>query len=133
MPLAKLLLWPVAILFAAQIQIAAAADLTPGLKPGIDRFAQMHSGITPEASKTPVANLPLSMLAPGGAQLDLPACGWWADSNPTVCAIPLREMRIDHPERFASRAAEFPGTRDPMPRAKVPAPICDAKFLASLR
>src|SRR6185312_16035714 len=105
MPLAKLLLWPVAILFAAQIQIAAAADLTPGLKPGIDRFAQMHSGITPEASKTPVANLPLSMLAPGGAQLDLPARGWWADSNPTVCAIPLREMR-DRP----SGAVREPGS-----------------------
>jgi hypothetical protein len=133
MPLAKLLLWSVAILFAAQIQIAAAADLTPGLKAEIDRFAQMHSGITPEASKAPVANLPLSMLAPG-ARLDLPARGWWADSKPTtMCAIPLREMRIDHPERFASRAAEFPGTRDPMPRAKVPAPVCDAKFLASLR
>jgi hypothetical protein len=127
MPLAKLLFLPVVALFAAQIQVAA-AELPLGIETGIERFAQMHSGIAPEPAKAPIASLPLSMLA---------TRNWWVRPGPAasaaVCAIPLREMRIDHPQRFASRETELPGTLDEMPRPKVPAPVCGAKFIASLR
>jgi hypothetical protein len=127
MPLAKLLFLPVVALFAAQIQVAA-AELPLGMKTGIERFAQTHSGISAGPVRAPIGNLPLSMLS---------TRNWWVRPGPVdstaVCSIPLREMRIDHPERFASRKAELPGTLDEMPRTAGPAPVCGAKFTASLR
>ena len=127
MPLAKLLFLPVVALLAVEIQVAA-AELPLGMKTGIERFAQTHSGISAGPAKAPIANLPLSMLS---------ARNWWVRPGPAdstaVCSIPLREMPIDHPERFASREAELPGTLDEMPRIGGPAPVCGAKFTASLR
>jgi hypothetical protein len=127
MPLAKLLFLPVVALLAVEIQVAA-AELPLGMKTGIERFAQTHSGISAEPVKAPIANLPLSMLS---------TRNWWVRPGPAdstaVCSIPLREMRIDHPERFASREAELPGTLDEMPRIGGPASVCGAKFTASLR
>lgn len=127
MPLAKLLFLPVVALFAVQIQVAA-AEIPPGMKTGIERFAQKHSGIAPERANAPIANLPLSMLS---------TRNWWVRPGPAAltaaCSIPLLEMRIDHPERSASWKAELPGTLDEMPRTGGPAPVCGAKFTASLR
>lgn len=132
MPFAKLAFLSVAAIVAGQVQVVTAADLTPGVKAGIDLFAQLHSGVAPAAPDVPVANLPLSSLWAPGQRVDLSArARGRASGQETVCSIPLREMRIEHPEQFASRKAEFPGTRDEMPQTKGPAPACDAKFLAS--
>ena len=129
MPLAKLVFLSVVTLFVVQIQVATAAELPLGMKTGIDRFAQMHSHF---ATKAP--SLPQSMLWAPGQRIDLSASALRTRFDlPAVCSIPLREMRIDPPERFASRPAKFPGTRDEMPRTQGPAPVCGAKFLASLR
>ncbi|HJY05602.1 MAG TPA: hypothetical protein VJ323_04755 [Bryobacteraceae bacterium] len=133
MPLAKLVFLSVVTLFVVQIQVATAAELPLGMKTGIDRFAQMHSHFATKAPMVAVASLPQSMWAPG-QRIDLSASALRTRFDlPAVCSIPLREMRIDHPERFASRPAKFPGTRDEMPRTQGPAPVCGAKFLASLR
>ena len=62
MPLAKLLFLPVVALLAVEIQVAA-AELPLGMKTGIERFAQTHSGISAEPAKAPIGNLPLSILS----------------------------------------------------------------------
>lgn len=133
MPLAKMVFLSVATLFVVQIQVVTAAELPLGMKTGIDRFAQMHSHFATKAPTVAVASLPRSMWAPG-QRIDLSASALRTRfSLPAACSIPLREMRIDHPERLASRSAKFPGTRDEMPRTQGPAPVCGAKSLASLR
>jgi hypothetical protein len=133
MPLAKLVFLSAAALFAAGIQGAAAAELPLGMKAGMDQFAQAHSGVAPGPAKVPVASLPLSMLRAPQQRIDLSSGASWMDPAPTTCSIRLREMRIDHPEQFASRKAALPGTLDDMPRAKAPAPACGPEPFASRR
>jgi hypothetical protein len=42
----------------------------------------------------------------------------------SVCAVPLLEMPMNHPDQFSMRTAPPPVTNDPMPNAHV-LPSCD--------
>jgi hypothetical protein len=41
-----------------------------------------------------------------------------------VCSVPLLNLHVDHPEKFAMPAAR-PPHKDPMPRPVAPAPPCE--------
>ena len=88
---------------AAQESTPAIPKLPPAMQSAIDRIV--------EGKVAPVALKRLELQ--GGP------------SATGTCSVPLVEMRIDHPERFAmQRMAQIP-RKDVMPRIQVPAPACE--------
>ena len=99
--LAKFLMLAAVVLLPALAQDAP-ASLPPALQDAIHRI------VSGNPAATPVVQLPGTQAAPAA-----------------VCSVPLLELHIDHPDRFAIRTLPSPSTGVPMPQAHPPAPACD--------
>src|SRR6266852_7286838 len=51
-------------------------------------------------------------------------------SHPEICSVPLIEMHVDNPQRFAMLTVPPPATQDRMPLAQMTAPPCERTTLS---
>src|SRR6185312_6174561 len=115
MPIRKLLLGFATVGFGASLLPAAQTNELPlAAKNAIQEFMKLH---------TEPAQLRDPSFVPGHIQLYFP--GITTATPLSACAIPLQQMRIDHPERFAAKSATLPGTMDQMPMTHGPAAACN--------
>ena len=49
-----------------------------------------------------------------------------SDASSKTCAVPLLEMRVDHPERFTMKVLPADSSIDKQSRIRPPAPACDS-------
>ena len=95
------------------LPVAQASELPLAAKNAIQEFMKLH---------TEPAQVHGPSFAPNHIQLYLP--GITTATSSSTCAIPLQQMRIEHPERFAAKSATLPGTMDQMPKTRGPAAAC---------
>ncbi len=98
--LAKILLFAAGVPGAIYAQTASPPPLAPAMQSAIHRI--IHGTPNPP---------PIQLTGS-------PAAG--------LCSVPLLEMRVEHPERFAIKSAPAPRSGDAIPSVKGPAPSCKA-------
>lgn len=114
MRIQKLLLGFATLTLGTSLLPAAQTNELPlAAKNAIQEFMKLH---------TEPAQVHGPSFAPSHIQLYLP--GITTATASSTCAIPLHQMRIEHPERFAAKAATLPGTIDQMPTTLGPSPAC---------
>ena len=102
------------VLAASELPAAQTSELPLPAKNAIQEFMKLH---------TEPAQVHGPSFVPSHIQLYLP--GITTATASSTCAIPLQQMRIEHPERFAAKSATLPGTLDQMPMTLGPAPACN--------